>query len=242
MSCLYVAVSTVSIQRQKGVGVIEFAVSAGMLVIFIIAIPLVGKIANLNILAIQSLDYAAWEVQKREGTATSAILTRDVNDRFFAASGAYVKTGSVPLGANLGFSGAQGKAMVIRGSVKVQVTPITNRSNDLFNFDEVGRLTRDLKLSSNSYYKVKVTVPLTNLKMLDGLSDSLVITKEMNVLTNSWISKSNIDTNDHIKNAGIRVYPHQRASVLINKLKPVFDLFGEPTIRTDVVDSSVVPR
>lgn len=229
-------------QRQQGVGVVEFAVSAGMLVIFIIAIPLIGKIANLNILAIQSLDYAAWEVQKREGTATSAILTRDVNDRFFAASGAYVKTGSVPLGTNLGFTGAQGKPIVARGSVRVQVTPITNKSNDLFNFNEVGRLTRDLKLSSDSYYKVKVTVPLTNLKMLDGLSDSLVITKEMNVLASGWASSSNVDTNDRIKHAGIRVYPHQKASGLIRQLQPVFSLFGEPTINTDVVDSSVVPR
>lgn len=231
-----------SFQNQKGVGVIEFAVSAGMLVIFIITIPLIGKIANLNLLAIQSLDYAAWEVQKREGTATSAILTRDVNDRFFAASGAYVKTGSVPLGANLGFSGAQGKAMVTRGSVKVQVTPITNNSNDRFNFHDIGRLTRDLKLSSNSYYKVKVTVPLVNLKMLEGLTDSLVITKEMNVLTNGWSSISNIDTNNRIKKSGIRVYPHQKASGLINALRPVFRLFQEPEINTDVVDSSVVPR
>ncbi len=231
-----------SIHRQKGVGVIEFAVSAGLLVIFIIVIPLIGKIANLNILAIQSLDYAAWEVQKREGTATSSILTRDVNDRFFAASGAYVKTGSVPLGENQGFTGAKGKSMVARGSVKVQVTPITDGTNDRFNFDYVGRLTRDLKLSSNSYYKVKVTVPLTNLRMLDGLSDSLVITKEMNVLTNSWTSLSNADTNNRIKRAGIRVYPHQKASSLINALRPVFRLFDEPEIKTDVVDSSVVPK
>ena len=67
--------------KHQGQSLIEFAISVIVLVAFLLAIPIIAKIANANIMSIQALDYAAWRV--REGNTDNDKLTQEVSDRYF---------------------------------------------------------------------------------------------------------------------------------------------------------------
>ena len=162
----------------KGQSLIEFAVSISVLIALLVSIPIVAKIANVNIMSIQALDYAAWRV--REGNTDNTLLSQEVSDRYFAETALIVDNEKIAQGgANLG-TGRNNQQIYRPDTVTVNYTPDNsptvqglegaswNSINDAYDF---GMYSKKGTLSIN--------VPLENLDVIPEIASSMVIKKSL---------------------------------------------------------------
>lgn len=153
---------------QNGQSIVEFVASIGVLVAFLIGIPIVAKIANINIMSIQALDYATWRV--REGNTDNNQLTQEVSDRYFGetalvVSGYKIENAGVRLG-----TGKNYEQIYQKDTVNVAYIPKPN----IPKVDGVLKNQYKLPLSDEAG-EVVINVPLENLDVLSEIPSSMTI-------------------------------------------------------------------
>lgn len=153
---------------QNGQSIVEFVASIGVLVAFLIGIPIVAKIANVNIMSIQALDYATWRV--REGNPDNNQLTQEVSDRYFGetalvVSGYKIENAGVRLG-----TGKNSEQIYQKDTVNIAYLP----KSDIPKVDGVLKNQYKLTLSDKAG-EVVINVPLENLDVLPEIPSSMTI-------------------------------------------------------------------
>lgn len=179
--------------NEQGQSLVEFVASVGVLLAFLIGIPIVAKIANANLMSVQALDYAAWRV--REGNMDNQRLTRETNDRYFGEKALVVDNEKIDnLGVRLG-TGKDNQQIYQANTMSVSYTSnpqIANNGNFKKLLNGFG-FPLDEKSGT-----VAIRVPLENLAvfkdedMADGkMADKLVITKSLYIDNQSLTATDN---------------------------------------------------
>lgn len=153
---------------QNGQSIVEFVASIGVLVAFLIGIPIVAKIANVNIMSIQALDYATWRV--REGNKDNNQLTQEISDRYFGetalvVSGHKIENAGVKLG-----TGKNYEQIYQKDTVNVAYVP----KSDIPKGDGILKNQYKLPLSDKAG-EVIINVPLENLDVFPEIPSSITI-------------------------------------------------------------------
>ena len=164
-------------KSHQGQSLIEFAISVMVLVAFLLAIPIIAKIANANIMSIQALDYAAWRV--REGNTDNDKLTQEVSDRYFGETALIVDNEKIfNQGVRLG-TGKEGQQIYEPDTVSI---------NYIANSDKISGVNGFLWSTVNDDYKlrlydkkgtVSINLPLQNLDVLPEITNSMTISKTL---------------------------------------------------------------
>lgn len=159
---------------QNGQSIVEFVASVGVLVAFLIGIPIVAKIANINIMSIQALDYATWRV--REGNTDNNQLTQEVSDRYFGETALVVSGHKIEnTGVRLG-TGKNYEQIYQKDTVNVAYIPKPN----IPKVDSVLKSQYKLPLSDKAG-EVVINVPLENLDVLSEIPSSMTIKNSLYV-------------------------------------------------------------
>lgn len=153
---------------QNGQSLVEFVAIVGVLVAFLIGIPIIAKIANVNIMSIQALDYAAWRV--REGNTNNNQLTQEVGDRYFGetalvVSGQKIENTGVTLGTGKNYEQIYQKDTVNVAYISKPNIP---------KVDSLLKNQYRLPLSDKAG-EVVINVPLENLDVLSEIPSSMTI-------------------------------------------------------------------
>lgn len=153
---------------QNGQSIVEFVASIGVLVAFLIGIPIVAKIANVNIMSIQALDYATWRV--REGNTDNNQLTQEISDRYFGETALVVSGHKIEnTGVKLG-TGKNYEQIYQKDTVNVAYVP----KSDIPKGDGILKNQYKLPLSDKAG-EVIINVPLENLDVLTEIPSSITI-------------------------------------------------------------------
>lgn len=153
---------------QNGQSIVEFVASIGVLVAFLIGIPIVAKIANVNIMSIQALDYATWRV--REGNTDNNQLTQEISDRYFGETALVVSGHKIEnTGVKLG-TGKNYEQIYQKDTVNVAYVP----KSDIPKGDGILKNQYKLPLSDKAG-EVIINVPLENLDVLLEIPSSITI-------------------------------------------------------------------
>lgn len=153
---------------QNGQSIVEFVASIGVLVAFLIGIPIVAKIANVNIMSIQALDYATWRV--REGNTDNNQLTQEISDRYFGETALVVSGHKIEnTGVKLG-TGKNYEQIYQKDTVNVAYVP----KSDIPKGDGILKNQYKLPLSDKAG-EVIINVPLENLDVLSEIPSSITI-------------------------------------------------------------------
>ncbi len=226
-------------KASQGQSVIEFAIGVMLLVVFLLGIPLVAKIANVNILSIQALDYAAWRA--RAGNTNNDSLTREIKDRYFGETALIVDDEEIiNSGAVLG-SGREGQAIYNREGILVQYQNTTA-------YNEI-RLTDAYRLPYKEGAGIlTITTPLQNTNLFPELSDSLVIKKSLYVSNETLAAKDARHSQERLSNMSATIIPYntgnqKKAAGLLNKVISVWrPITGEHKLADVTVTDKAIPQ
>lgn len=225
--------------NQTGQSVIEFAVCVTVLLAFLIGIPIVAKIANINIMSIQALDYAAWRV--REGNTDNKMLTTEIKDRYFGESALIVDNEQISnLGANLG-RGKDGQKIYDRDGIVVQYH--AEKSHNKIRFRNGYKFPLDDKSG-----KVSISVPLQNLDVLPEIVSNMTISNNLYIDNQSLTSLDDEHTKSSLRNMSSTIVPYnskaQRLDAkIINSIMPLWSkITSEHNISDIDVSEKSIPK
>lgn len=193
-------------KAQGGQALVEFVSLAGVLVAFLILLPVVGKYQDISHATQEASRYVAFDVAANH--AGSAIygpasnIQDEVRRRFFSESSAPIKTGDVagdfeghrnPL-----WTQPNGQPLIPKKSA---ITSSTSMASGLETKYFLERSA--LSLNSNGEVTAVVNAPLAKmpsdvntLKELAGLD--LSVQRQMVMLVDPWTAKAYADTNAHV--------------------------------------------
>lgn len=191
---------------ESGQSAVEFAVAVSVLIALLLAIPILAKIANANIMTIQALDYAAWRV--REGNTDNDALSREVNDRYFGETALVVDDKKINhQGAMLG-TGRDNEQIYQNGSVTVNYT-----ANNEDMGGGTGKLWNNVDRSYNLGLNdkkgvVSINVPLENLDVLPEIASSTVIRKSIYIDNQALTARDKVEIQDNMNGFGDIIIPY----------------------------------
>lgn len=195
--------------KQQGQSLIEFAISVMVLVAFLLAIPIIAKIANANIMSVQALDYAAWRV--REGNTNNDKLTQEVSDRYFGETALIVDNEKINnQGVRLGM-GKSGEQIYEPDTVSINYIPDDSKSSGL-----TGRAwnTLDAQYKLPVYDKkgtVSINLPLQNLDVIPEITSSMTISKTLYVDSQTLAAKDGAEIKQKIGNMNMEIVPYNKS-------------------------------
>ena len=162
----------------EGQSLIEFAVSVSVLIALLVSIPIIAKIANVNVMSIQALDYAAWRA--REGNVDNSKLTQEVNDRYFGETALIVDDEKINhQGAQLG-TGKDNEQIYRSNTVTVNYNADNSKMSKGASRGLWNHMDDDYKLGLyNKKGTLSINVPLENLNVIPEIADSITITKSV---------------------------------------------------------------
>lgn len=173
----------------EGQSLIEFAVSVSVLIALLVSIPILAKIANVNVMSIQALDYAAWRV--REGNTNNSRLSQEVNDRYFGETALIVDDEKINhQGAKLGI-GKNDEQIYKKNTVTINYNAdysdmSSGNTKRLWN-----KMDKDYKFGLyNKKGTLSINVPLENLSVIPEIADSMTIAKSI------YIDNQTLGAND----------------------------------------------
>lgn len=236
---------------QQGQSLIEFAISVMVLVVFLLAIPMIAKIANANIMTTQALDYAAWRV--REGNIDNDVLSREVSDRYFAETALIVDNEKINnQGVKLG-TGKDGQQIYEPDTVSINYIAnsdkmsgangaVWNQVNDDYNFhlyDKKGT--------------VSINLPLQNLDVIPEITGSMTISKTLYVDNQTLAAPDAKHIQNQLRQANaIKILPYNNGlqkntnkltNAAITALRvATIGLIDEKTVKDVIVNESAVPN
>lgn len=230
--------------NEQGQSLVEFVASVGVLLAFLIGIPLVAKIANANLMSIQALDYAAWRV--REGNTISERLTQETNDRYFGEKALVVDNEKIDnLGVRLG-TGKGNQQIYQANTMSVSYTPNPQIANN-GNFKKLLN-GFDFPLDKKSG-TVAIRVPLENLAVFkdEDMADKLVITKSLYIDNQSLTAADNQDIKNMVKGMPSARVPYDNAQrksygLFNDALFFIKQITGEEEISIIEADENHIPK
>lgn len=228
---------------QNGQSIVEFVASIGVLVAFLIGIPIVAKIANVNIMSIQALDYATWRV--REGNTDNNQLTQEVSDRYFGetalvVSGHKIENAGVRLGA-----GKNHEQIYQKDTVNVVYIPKPN----IPKVDSVLKNQYKLPLSDKAG-EVVINVPLENLDVLSEIPSSMTIKNSLYIDNQSLTARDGQEIRGRMGrvtgvivpyNSSVRKTNDRAAKGMLNALNKL-PIFNFHKIKSISIDDSALPQ
>ncbi|MCY4755459.1 hypothetical protein [Pelomonas aquatica] len=229
-----------------GQATVEFVVAALVLVPLFIAIPLLGKYADLFQATEAASRYVAFEGMARNSSSSwksDAELSLEVRRRFFSNSDAPVKTGDAAgdftANRNPMWSDNAGRPLLAKFEDDVKVSTSVSDKNAVVATKAFAPL---LGLGTHNWYDATVTIKpadIPNFAPFDKIG--LSTTRRTVLLADAWTARNNGQIRSRIENGGVLVYP-------IGQIKPVVALIGlippmvnDPAIVVSAFDWDVVP-
>lgn len=229
---------------QSGQSIVELVASIGVLVAFLIGIPIIAKIANVNIMSIQALDYAAWRA--REGNHDNQQLTQEVSDRYFGETALVVSDQKIEnTGARLG-AGKHYEQIYQRDTVNVAYV----QKSDVPKIDSVLKDQYKFPLSDKAG-EVVINVPLENLDVLPEITSSMTIKNSLYIDNQSLTALDGEEIKQRLEAIKPAVVPYnngtQRKSYhILNdtvfKILNAIPILKEHKIQDVSVDDSAAPQ
>lgn len=233
-------------EYQGGQSMVEFVAGVVVFVAFLIGIPIVAKIANINIMSIQALDYAAWRV--REGNTDDVKLTSEVSDRYFGETALVVSDDKIAhAGARLG-RGKDFEQIYQADTVSVMYT----KKSDIPKVDNTLKDRYNLPLSDKAG-EVVINVPLENLDVLPEISSTMTISKSMYIDNQALTARDSIDIRQKLDSVDKTIIPynsgHQK-NLYKNTINPLIRLLriasvghmNEYTIEDVHINENGIPK
>lgn len=228
---------------QNGQSIVEFVASIGVLVVFLIAIPIVAKIANVNIMSIQALDYATWRV--REGNTNNNELTQEVSDRYFGETALVVSGHKIEnAGVRLG-TGKNHEQIYQKDTVNVAYIPKPN----IPKVDSVLKNQYKLPVSDRAG-EVVINVPLENLDVLSEIPSSMTIKNSLYIDNQALTARDGEEIKQMLRGIKEGIVPHnsqaskannRAVNEIINVLNPLL-IFNFHTMKEITVNESALPQ
>jgi len=235
--CLCRSVALPRMCLSRGQALVEFVVGVMVVVLFLVLIPLLGKLLQIRMKVVEAANYVVWEHAK--GVAEDdAGMGMMVGHRFFSAQGIGVHSEWKQYANHQGWQTNNGKFMVDVSAVKI----LTNTTGDK-SFKSVRQLTSALSLSTTNLVSPAVVVKVNNLEDYAWVPDSLTMTQQFSIVRDGWTSTSPQDVQLRIGRATVlHPYPKWQRPVMstVNKLLSL--IFGEVRIKTNLVNPEVVPK
>lgn len=238
-----------------GQSAVEFAVAVSVLIALILSIPILGKIANANIMSIQALDYAAWRV--REGNTDNTQLSREVSDRYFGETALIVDDQQInDQGAKLG-TGKGNQQIYQNDSVTINYNADSSNMSGAQgvvwnNFDRVTNLGVYDKKGT-----VSINLPLENLDVIPEIASSMTISKSLYIDNQALTARDKSQIQGSMDNFDSVVIPNNGGSqnllvgatnTVIAGLKAIsdvsfglLDVFDHHRVKDVKVDHDAVP-
>ena len=191
---------------QSGQALAEFLVMSGVLVAFLVLLPVIGKYQDISHATQMASRYVAFDAAMNGGGGHSfsnaADVETEVRRRFFAESDAPIKTrdvaGDFAAHSNANWTMPNGSPLLPR---KADISAVGNMSDDPSNY--LFSLYSTMGLNGTGMINAVVTAPLARMpqgiRALDPLS-SMDITMERRVvmMVNPWTSSSYAATNSMV--------------------------------------------
>lgn len=207
----------------KGQSLIEFAVSVSVLIGLLVSIPIIAKIANVNIMSIQALDYAAWRV--REGTIDNSLLSQQVNDRYFGETALIVDDDRINhQGIKLG-TGKNNEQIYRNNTVTLNFVADDSQMSRGSSRGLWNKLDDDYKLGLyDKKGTLSINVPLENLNVIPEIADSITIKKSIYIDSQALSARDQKSIQDNMDNFKNTVIPYND-----NSLKGQKNAVSKPT-------------
>mgnify|MGYP000010422174 FL=1 len=195
--------------KHQGQSLIEFAISVIVLVAFLLAIPIIAKIANANIMSIQALDYAAWRV--REGNTDNDKLTQEVSDRYFGETALIVDNEKINnQGVRLG-TGKSGEQIYEPDTVSINYIPDNSKASGWY-AQPWNALDSQYKLPIyDKKGTVSINLPLQNLDVIPEITSSMTISKTLYVDSQTLAAKENSEITQKLSNMNMEIIPYNKS-------------------------------
>ncbi|MDO8331320.1 MAG: hypothetical protein Q7T36_12700 [Fluviicoccus sp.] len=222
---------------NRGQAMVEFVVGVMVVVLFLVLIPLLGKLLQIRMKVVEAANYVVWE-QAKGVAEDDAGMGMTVGHRFFSAQGIGVNSEWKQHANHQGWLTNKGKIMVDGTAVKVLTNTISDKS-----FKSVRQLTSALSLSTTNLVSPAVVVKVNNLEEYAWLPDSLTMTQQFSIVRDSWTSSSPQDVQLRIGRATVlHPYPKLQRPIIstVNNLLSL--IFGEIQVKTNLVNPEVVPK
>lgn len=191
----------------EGQSLIEFAVSVSVLIALVVSIPIIAKIANVNVMSIQALDYAAWRA--REGNTDNSKLSQEVNDRYFGETALIVDDEKINhKGAQLG-TGKNNEQIYRNNTVTVNYNADHSKMSQGASRGLWNHVNDNYKLGLyNKKGTLSINVPLENLNIIPEISDSMTITKSLYIDNQMLNARDQKEIQDNMNNFKEVVLPY----------------------------------
>lgn len=225
---------------MQGQAVVEFMTGVGVIVLFLLAFPLLGKLHEIRLATIEASTYATWQRIKNGERLTDEALREEVAQRFFSGADVLLKT-------NMQHKGNGDPSWLTskdNSLVEVNEIDVISGISDDGSFGMLGVPRRSLRLSREGLITERVSVRIMHLDDYSWLPPipGLKISQSMAGLRNSWTGESPEAVKNRLYRASsLFPYPKGQKQVVktVNGLLNI--LFHEVKLRTDLVKPDIVP-
>lgn len=221
----------------RGQALVEFVIGVMVVVLFLVLIPLLGKLLQVRLKVVEAANYVVWE-QAKGVAEDDAGMGITIGSRFFSTQGTGIHSEWKQHAHHEGWRTNSGKFMVDGDAVKV----LTNTTSDKC-FRSVRQVTNALSLSTANLHSPTVAVKINHLDEYAWMPDSLIMTQQFSIIRDSWSSSSPQDVQFRVGRATVlHPYPKWQRPVMSAVNKFLSLIFGEPRIRTNLVNPEIVPK
>jgi hypothetical protein len=232
--------------HQSGQATVEFVVAALVLVPLFIAIPLLGKYADLFQASESASRYVAFEGMARNSSSawkSDAELSLEVRRRFFSNSDAPVKSGDAAgdfiANRNPMWTDHAGNPLLAKFEDDVKVSTSVSDKNAVA---ATKVFAPQLGLGTNNWYSASVTVKPADIPSFAPFDKiGITTTRKTVLLADAWTARNNGQIRGRIEGGGLTVYPIGAAKVLFDLVGTIPPMVNDPAMVVSAFDWDVVP-
>lgn len=222
---------------QCGQAVVEFVVGVGVLVLFLIVIPVFGNLFEIRLRTIEAADYVLWRKIKQGIKESDAISSMQIESRFFSYIGQPITTAKSAAVNSATWAMPDGQPLVKPGSIRVKSATI---AEDIPGAAD--RVRSAFDLPSSGIQQASVTVRLSVSEQYEWLSAGMKIQQHFAGIGNTWVASGPPEIIRHTVGAHeFHPYPVAQKGV-VHTVNGLLDLiFGEVKLRTNLIRPDIVP-
>lgn len=215
-----------------GQALVEFVMGAGVLLAFLLLLPLIGNILEIRFRTVEAANYSHWA--KIKGLAVDeAMLTDQIREDFYARPGRGAQSDD-NVSAWMTF---MGKPLVNIESVKIHGTVTEDQL-----FKQSDKVTGSLALPGNGLVVTDVSVDLSHLSDYFPGGPANTMHEKSAGLAYDWHADGPADVENRLDHASkIHPYPKAQRRTMTRVARLLRKPFGEPRLETNLVRPEYVP-
>jgi hypothetical protein len=218
--------------ESGGQALVEFVLGAGVLLAFLLLLPLIGNLLEIRFRTVEAANYSHWAMIK-EIAVDEAMLTAQVRQAFYARRG----RGDLPDGGVSAWMTFKGKPLVNMESVRMHGI----MGGDQL-FKPADKVTGSLALPGNGLVVTDVSVGLSHLSDYFPVGPASTLHEKSAGLAYDWRADGPADVEIRLDHASkIHPYPKAQRRTMTKVARLLKKPFGEPRLETNMIRPEYVP-